>query len=208
MWYNPDQYHRRSIRLKGYDYGASGLYFITLCCHQRQNLFGDIVDGEMTLNDQGKTVADEWMKTPHIRPTFELDAWVIMPNHIHGIIHISGVEKLHSGERAHRRAPLRCQSAAAKNNGIADRRPRSLSSFVAGFKSATTKAINMTRKAPGTPVWQRNYYDHIIRDAASLQRIRQYIQNNPATWPSDQLNPAQLNPAQLNPAQSAPSQLG
>jgi hypothetical protein len=91
MPYNPDIHHRRSTRLKGYDYAAEGLYFITLCTAQRQCLFGAIVDGQMQLNPVGQIVAHEWMKTPQIRPNFDLDAWVVMPNHIHGIVIIFGI---------------------------------------------------------------------------------------------------------------------
>lgn len=205
MPYHPDKHHRRSIRLKGYDYSSAGAYFITLCTHQRNCLFGAIADGEMHLNELGQIVADEWLKTLKIRPDFDLDEWIVMPNHIHGIVVIAtsnqngvgahGV-KAHGmeahgvgthgvgahgmeahGVGAHSCAPLRV--------GVSYRRPRSLSSFVAGFKAATTKRINITRDVPGTPVWQRNYHDRIIRDERALQNIRHYIQRNPRAWGTD-----------------------
>lgn len=186
MKFDPDKHHRRSIRLRGYDYSSSGLYFITICAYRRQYLFGKIVDGVMQLNSLGQIVETEWWKTEKIRPGWYLGAWIVMPNHVHGVVGIgqsgeSDVPRNRPGNRAHGhvgahgRAPLR--------------RANSISSFVAGFKSATTKQINILRNAAGTPVWQRNYYDHIIRDDQSLLRIEQYIRNNPITWQKDQLHP-------------------
>ena len=185
MPYHPDQHHRRSIRLKGYDYSSTGAYFITLCTFQRQCLFGQIIDGVMQLNDLGTIVAEEWRQSSTIRQEVDFDQWVIMPNHLHGIVLINATDPVGANRvGAHRRAPLQM--------GVAHRKPRSLSSFVAGFKSATTKRLNTLRNTAGTPVWQRNYYEHIIRNEASLHQIRQYIQSNPATWQDDQLNPSKF----------------
>ncbi len=176
--YDPTRHHRQSIRLKNYDYASSGAYFITLCTHQRQCLFGEIVAGEMQLNLFGEIVAEEWQRTPEIRPNFAIDCWIVMPNHFHGIVIIDQDDRSPSCQRTHDGMPLRNQL---------QRKPRSLSSFVAGFKSITTKRMNTIRNATGTPVWQRNYYEHIIRDQDSAARIRQYIQNNPIVWEQDQL---------------------
>lgn len=180
MKYDPAKHHRQSIRLKGYDYAASGAYFITLCTHQRQCLFGDIVAGEMQLNLYGEIVAEEWQRTPEIRSNFAIDGWIVMPNHFHGIVIIENSDRSLPSWNAHNRTPL--------PNSL-HRRPQSLSSFVAGFKSITTKRINAIRNAAGTPVWQRNYYEHIIRDQDSATKIRQYIQNNPSVWEHDRLKP-------------------
>ncbi|EKU98422.1 transposase [Leptolyngbya sp. PCC 7375] len=191
MTFDPDKHHRRSVRLRGHDYSSSGLYFITICTYQRQCLFGEIVNGEMRLNALGEIVETEWLKTSEIRPKWRLEAWIIMPNHIHGIVTIEQQQKsIKHGTiaRVHGVAPLR---DATQLKGIAHRKPDSISSFVAGFKSVTTKQINISRNTPRTPVWQRNYYDHIIRNNFSLRQIEQYIQNNPTTWQSDQLYPAQ-----------------
>ena len=204
MPYDPDKHHRRSIRLPGYDYSSAGLYFLTLCCYQRQHLFGDIIDGTMHLNALGQIVAEEWLKTPFIRPNFALDAWVVMPNHLHGIIiiHNSPV-RAHSSApqppgpqspvRAHSSAPqpqspVRAHSSAPQPPQSIQRPAQSIPSFVAGFKAAATKRINLHRRAPGTPVWQRNYYEHIIRNELALEGIQGYIHNNPRTWPQDSLN--------------------
>jgi len=182
--YDPTKHHRQSIRLKGYDYGSSGAYFVTLCTHQRQCLFGEIVAGEMQLNLYGEIVAEEWQRTPEIRSNFAIDYWIVMPNHFHEIVIINNPDQSLPSQRTHSSAPP---------PKLLHRRPQSLSSFVAGFKSITTKRINMIRNA-GTllcapPVWQRNYYEHIIRDQDSAARIRQYIQNNPVVWEQDQLRP-------------------
>ena len=180
MKYNPEKYHRRSIRLKEYDYSQAGAYFVTVCAWNRECLFGKVVDGEMQLNDIGRIVADEWTRSCEIRQEIELDEWIVMPNHIHGIIIITDVG-------AHGRAPLQ------HDNTVLHREPRSLSSFIAGFKSATTKRINQTRGTPGVQLWQRNYYEHVIRNEESLNEIRQYISGNPKRWAEDEDNPKNIS---------------
>ncbi len=186
MKYDPDKHKRRSIRLKGYDYSAAGMYFITLCTYQRGCLFGEISDGVMQLNRLGEIAAEEWLRSSEIRQEIEFDAWIIMPNHLHGIVVIETIADWSGGVGATGRSPLRGVAPSMK--------PRSLSSLVAGFKSATTKHINLHRNAPGTPVWQRNYYEHIIRTDSSLQTIQTYIRHNPQSWPNDRLHPN--NPSQ------------
>lgn len=181
MKYDPNKHHRRSTRLKNYDYTAPGAYFITICTHQRECLFGEIVDREMQLNEIGQIASDEWLRSVEIRQEIEFDAWVIMPNHVHGIVVIEPVA-LSVGVGANGRSPLQGTMPQTM-------KPRSLSSFIAGFKSITTQRINIARDSPRVPVWQRNYYDRIIRNEASLQQIRQYIHNNPLSWQQDQLHP-------------------
>ena len=175
MKYDPDKHHRRSIRLKGYDYSSPGKYFITICCYQRQCLLGEIASGEMVLNELGQIVAAEWQRSAEIRQSeITLDAWVVMPNHIHGIVVI----------------PASASHSPAKSPHTNPRmRPRSISSLISGFKSATTQ-INQFRNSPGDPVWQRNYYENIIRGQPMLEHVQQYIYNNPSSWISDQLHPA------------------
>jgi putative transposase len=178
MTTNPEAHRRRSIRLRDYDYALAGTYFITLVTKDRRCLFGDIVDGEMRLNDCGQTVQDEWEKSAQIRKEIELDAFVVMPNHVHAIFVITD----RSG-RATGRSPL--QSGPPR---------RSLGAFVSGFKSVITKRVNEFRGTPHTPVWQRNYFEHAIRNEDSLNRIRQYILDNPMRWEFDRENPATLKP--------------
>ena len=177
MKYDPNKHHRRSIRLKGYDYSQPGAYFVTICAYQRQCVFGDVVDGQMVLNQYGMVVADEWQKSSAIRREIKLDAWVIMPNHFHGIVIINN-----NPVGANGRSPL-------PNNRHPQMKPKSLSSLMAGFKSITTKKINILRDTPETPLWQRNYYEHIIRNEEAMNKIRQYIINNPLSWENDQLHP-------------------
>lgn len=122
MKFNPDIHHRRSIRLKRYDYSRAGAYFVTVCTQNRECVFGEIIDGEMALNDIGKIVADEWMKTGAIRNEIELDKWVVMPNHFHGIVMIR------RGDRP----------VAPTPTTLPGPRPKSIGSLMSGFKSAVT----------------------------------------------------------------------
>jgi len=178
------KHNRRSIRLKGYDYAQAGAYFVTICTQNRECLFGDVVDGKMALNDGGRIVANEWERTAAIRREIELNKWVVMPNHLHGIIVIA------DNVGAHGRAPLPDDAPCnVPTSTVFTRPPKSLGSLIAGFKSAVTKRINELRKTPGALIWQRNYYEHIIRDERSLNRIREYIANNPAQWDTDRENP-------------------
>jgi REP element-mobilizing transposase RayT len=197
MAYNPDIHKRQSIRLKGYDYSQSGLYFITICCYQRECLFGNIINSQMILNNFGQLIKEEWLKSAEIRKEIELDDFVIMPNHFHGIVIINqeinsdfmknDVDFQDNNVGANGRSPLlqQIQSSPPKIS----MKPKSISSLIAGFKSATTKKINVIRNTHQNPVWQRNYYDHIIRNDESLARIREYVQNNPLSWENDQLHP-------------------
>jgi REP element-mobilizing transposase RayT len=142
MKYNPDYHHRRSIRLPHYDYARSGIYFVTICTHQRQCLFGEICDGKMSLNQIGKIVAQEWLKSSQIRQEIELDEWIIMPNHLHGIVAITANDKDANhdtganNDRGASLAPLQ-----RNGDGFGRRKPRSLSSFILDFKSSVTKRI-------------------------------------------------------------------
>ncbi len=200
MKYNPYIHHRRSIRLKGYDYSQPGAYFITICTQNRECLFGKVVDGEMRLNPYGIVVRREWFRSADIRRELELydDEFVVMPNHIHGIVWLVETAEMMGGDEtvgAHGRAPLQrasiCTSHGDESHSghTLHRPPRSLSSFVAGFKSAVTKHINQMRNTPGAPVWQRNYYEQIVRDENELNRIRKYIVDNPLKWALDRENP-------------------
>ncbi len=180
MPYDPARHHRRSIRLRGYDYRQPGAYFVTVCTHRRQRLFGDVVRGVMRLNRWGRVVWDEWHRSATIRPEIRLDAFAVMPDHVHGIVIVAG------GRGAQPCAPTAgpCAPTAGSSTPavIPLRPPRSIPSFIAGFKSAVTARINTVRGTPGVQVWQRNYYEHIIRDRAALERIRWYIASNPRRW--------------------------
>ncbi len=163
------KYNRRSIRLLGYDYTQEGFYFITICTYKHKCLFGKIKDGKMHLSKYGKIVKDEWIKTETIRQNIKIDKFVIMPNHIHGIIVIE------ESVGAYCDTPL--QKFKSPSNTIG--------AIIRGFKSAVTKQINKIHNTSGIPVWQRNYYEHIIRDEQDYWRIAEYIQNNPLRWDLD-----------------------
>lgn len=176
MKYDPDKHTRRSIRLHEYDYTQPGAYFVTICIHQRECLLGEIVDGLMSTNSWGEIVRDEWLQTAILRPGVELDVFVVMPNHFHGIISIASDRR-----GTARRVPTREQFGGPVSGSVP--------TLIRAFKSATTRRINAIRDTPGLPVWQRNYYEHIIRSEEALNSAREYIANNPLRWHLDCENP-------------------
>ena len=208
-----DKYRIESTRLKDWNYSRDGYYFVTICTQDKKCFFGDVIDEKVRLSAIGETVADEWLKTPQIRKNVSLDAWIIMPNHLHGIVIINNNEP-HGN--AHGVATCRDALHASKNgnvHGVAIRgdaqgdacnaslqrgvandnkfgtQMNNLSSVIRGFKSATTKRIHRTRSDFS---WQSRFYDHIIRNEKSLNKIREYIINNPLKWELDKENPANL----------------
>lgn len=185
MTYDPDRHHRRSIRLKGYDYGSEGAYFVTICSHNRECLFGNVVDGKMHLNDAGLKVQGVWDELPCRFPGLELDAHVIMPNHVHGIIVFVGAPLA---------APFLIAKASTGRTGTGKKGAASsaptLGDVVRAFKSLAAMHVNRLLSLSG-PLWQRNYYEEIIRSEESLNLIRQYIADNPARWDRDPENPQQ-----------------
>jgi REP element-mobilizing transposase RayT len=259
MKYDPAKHHRRSIRLKGFDYTTSGAYFITICTHHRECLFGEIVDGIMQLNALGQIAQRHWLKLPNHHRHLSLDKFVIMPDHMHGILVLhdapvgagfdgtvselttNGLHKpaptsRHDGDRAgfdgtgselttngvHKPAAAEhhdCDWAGFDNTGSelttnvspkpaptsrhdcdntmpeltangsykpaptpASTKRHGVSEIIRGFKTFSARRINQMRRSPGIPVWQRNFYERIIRDDEAMQRIRRYIQANPSSW--------------------------
>ena len=186
-------HHRRSIRLKGYDYSQPGAYFITLVTYQRDCLFGKVVDGKMQLSALGKIVRDEWIRSIDVRREVRLhdDEFVIMPNHLHGIAWIVGVDGVRPnyGVRPHGQGAFHAlQPEPGASLAPLRRKPRSLSSFVAGFKATVTSRAKQELNMTG--IWQRNYYDHIIRNDQDFQSIWEYIDTNLQRWQEDQLHPS------------------
>ncbi|MFI3217530.1 MAG: transposase [Methylococcales bacterium] len=168
MTFNPDIHHRQSIRLQKYDYSQVGLYFITICTDNRQSLFGKIINGEMVLNDAGIIARNEWQKTAEMRPNVVSDEFVIMPNHLHGIINMTGIQ-----EPAQQEQQGRVQCAPTVGD------------IVRGYKSSVTKQIRQLHENFNLLVWQRNYHEHIIRNEESYLKIAEYIQTNPLRWQED-----------------------
>ncbi|MBB3187799.1 transposase [Microbacter margulisiae] len=235
MTYEPINHHRRSIRLKGYDYSQQGLYFITLCVQNRVCLFGEIINGQMALNTYGQIAHNEWLNTATIRKNVTLHQFVVMPNHFHAIIEINGNDdgggrgelyspKMHMSQmyspQLHNNqldsgtnnttnrgelhtppmdTPEQCKgesnSPKSTTEYNSDNRGESISplrgpsgtvgAMVRGYKSAVTKQSKLLH-FDGT-LWQRNYWEHIIRTSDEYERIATYIENNPMNWHNDTL---------------------
>ncbi len=163
MPFHQDVHHRRSIRLPRHDYTRGGVYFVTICTHGRQRFFGEIRQGRMCLSEAGLVVQNEWLRTPSIRKEIRLDAFVVMPDHLHGIVAFVDTEPAES----HLPRPA-----------------RSLGSLVAGFKASTTKLLRpVLALPPGESVWHRNYHERIIPNQQVMAVVRAYIEANPARWP-------------------------
>lgn len=173
MPYNPKIHHRRSIRLLNYDYSMPGAYFVTICVQDRSCLFGDVVDGKMRLKNAGHVVCECWNAIPNYFPHVDLDAFVVMPNHVHGILVI--VDSA---------VPV-----GAKNFSPLCGTSKTVGSVVRGFKIGVTTWMRANTDI--YIVWQRNYWEHIVRDELELNRIREYIAHNPVRWEMDRLHPEQ-----------------
>ena len=218
MPYDRFKHRRRSIRLKGYDYSRAGAYFVTICLQGGQCLLGQIVDGAMQPNAAGMMIDQEWFALSGRFPSIELDEFVVMPNHIHGIISIHeppvgaplvGAQKADTSQvgaplvgapgteqspaAAHGQASAHGQAQGRPLPGGETVRP-ALGQVMGAFKSITTVGYIRGVKRQSWPsfhkrLWQRNYYEHIIRNERELQAIRKYILNNPASWQDDSLHP-------------------
>jgi len=183
--YNPEIHHRQSIRLKGYEYNRTGAYFVTICTRNRGCLFGNISDGQVVLNDAGRIIERVWEDLPSRFPFIELDTLGVMPNHVHGIIAIVGAGLAPPKTRVRQAAPLQ----ALPKKGAASSAP-TLGDVVRAFKSISAIRVNRHLSRSGQPLWQRNYYEHIIRTDDEQNRIRQYIRDNLMGWLEDRENPS------------------
>jgi len=175
MPYDPQRHHRRSIRLRGYDYSNAGVYFVTLCVRDRTCLFGEVLDGAMRLNDMGRKVEGLWKELPSRFPRVAIDEFVVMPNHFHGII----VLENDSRDPTYVEDSVGAQFIAPKQS--------TLGTLVRAFKASSTRAIRIGFNPEFA--WQRNYYEHIIRNENELKQKTDYILDNPSRWDDDPENP-------------------
>ena len=215
MPYNPNIHHRRSIRLKGYDYSQAGLYFITICIQDRECFFGNIVNGEMILNDAGKMADNEWGKIPDRFINVQLHEHIVMPNHFHAIMEIVGATLVVApdgttvapdgttiapdgttvapdGTTVAPGNEIVCNENG-QPQGVAPTNPKTVGDIVGAFQSiVTVEYIRGVKQLDWPPfngkLWQRNYWEHIIRDEQSYHRISNYIINNPKNWKGDKFH--------------------
>lgn len=180
MYYNPNIHHRRSIRLAGFDYSREALYYVTLCCEDRASLFGEIIDRQMFLSTPGKIAQACWLEIPDHFPNAVLHDFIIMPNHVHGIVELNNDAEHDLKELKYRKGSY---PEIPQRHAFQRLIPRSIGSIVKGFKIGVTKWMRANTEIH--VVWQRDYYEHIIRDEEDYRRISDYIQDNPANWEKD-----------------------
>ncbi|MFB9863797.1 transposase [Rufibacter immobilis] len=188
MAYDPLQHHRRSIRLRGFDYRQAGFYFITLCTQGKEYLFGRIIESKMVLNAAGKMVEKEWIALPMRFPNIKLHDYIIMPNHFHGIIEIVGATLV----VAQNAVEMAAANEQAKDSLPAQGQPQGLPLLISAFKSISTLKYTHGVTTQNWPpfnqrLWQRNYWERIIRDEKEYHHLADYIQNNPLNWKTDSL---------------------
>lgn len=163
--YHSSPHHRRSIRLKGFDYSRGAVYFVTMCVQDRRWLFGEVVRDAMVLNHAGKIVTGSWAWLADRYPYVEQDVWRVMPDHFHGILMV------HADPNRNRKIAL-----------LPGTRRKPLGRLIGVFKTVSTKRINRLQGTPAQRVWQRGYFEHVVRDPGSLEQLRAYVAGNPARW--------------------------
>lgn len=193
-----NKYRTQTTRAQWWDYSKNGSYYITICTHNREWFFGTILNGKMVLSEIGEIITQEWRKSFEIRTELYCDSYVIMPNHIHAIIWLNKnglfnhppITKIGTPHVPIPNPDVNqiTETRLPKNTGIAYRAPKSISSFVAGFKSSATKQINIIRNTPGERVWQSRIYDNIIRTTMQYYEIKNYIKLNPQRWKEDRFH--------------------
>jgi putative transposase len=227
--------NRQSIRLKNYDYSKPGYYFVTICVQNREYLFGEIKNGEMILNNAGMMIQQIWDILPNFHNHIKLDAFTIMPNHIHGIIHIVGADsisahnfekraemhsqkraEMHSQKRAEMHSQKRAEMHSQKRAEMHSQKRAEMHSaptvgtIVQSFKRySTIKYIEMVKNGILSPfnkrIWQRNYWEHVVRNETELNQIRDYIRHNPQKWETDTLNGGSGNIVMEENASASPN---
>lgn len=186
---------RRPMRLRGYDYSQPGMYFVTICTANRASVFGGVREGRMWVNAAGQAVEAVWNELPRHYAVLETDAFIVMPNHVHGTIILHRAQDKFASVGAGSSYPVLPLGSRDIEKGAATAPlPVALGKVVAYFKYETTKRLNATSRTPGARLWQRNYYEHVIRDGDSLDRIGRYIADNPSRWAFDRENPHAVCP--------------
>jgi putative transposase len=168
---------RKRLRLPGYDYSTAGGYFVTICAHNHKLVFGSIHDGIVNLNAAGRIIEKHWNELPYHYASVVLDSFVVMPNHVHGVLFLRPPDEM----------------PADGKSGAGHRTARTLGDVIRSFKKFSAREVNKQRGTTGQPLWQRNYYERVIRDQEELRMIRQYIQDNPIRWEFDKENPNRTN---------------
>jgi putative transposase len=193
MHYDPERHHRRTVRLPAYDYAGPGLYFVTICAHERAALFGGVAEDTMRLSPFGWIAEEEWQRTPHVRADVALDHHVVMPNHVHLLFAIT----VDHADPSLSSTPgpsdtvgaTRCVALDGARGDIRRNAKgpiaQSVGAIIGQYKSAVSRRINAVRETPGASVWQRGYHEHIVRNERQANRIRHYILENPAQWQRD-----------------------
>lgn len=174
--------NRRSVRLRDYDYAGPGTIFFTVCTEGRRHLFGSIRDGSMHSNWFGEVVSEEWEQTLIIRPEIICHAFVVMPNHLHGLITIDPQDDARSATRKRLDGDARADCHLPLH---ARRAPRSVATMVSGFKGAVTRRSKADGHNPAVEIWQRGFHEHVVRNDEAFETIKVYIENNPARWHVD-----------------------
>ncbi|WP_224995265.1 transposase [Cesiribacter sp. SM1] len=183
-----DKYSRNPRRLQGYDYGSEGLYFITICTKDRWPFFGEVRSGEMILSDAGVIVRDCWLQIPHYHPEVLLGEFVVMPNHVHGILELERVGPLPTSATSLCYNDATTEAAGEKNHYMADLSSKagSISRIVGSYKRSCT--IRVKEVGVKDFSWQSRFHDHIIRNQQELEKIENYIVSNPAKWADDKFH--------------------
>ncbi|MCB5270458.1 MAG: hypothetical protein LHW56_01280 [Candidatus Cloacimonetes bacterium] len=196
IMFDPQIHHRKSIRLKGFNYSLEEGYFITICSHEKKCLFGRVEQGEMRLNEFGETVESEWLKSAIIRKEIVLDEYVVMPNHFHAIVFFRrdvGYDAQNQQIGPNSQNIYEDPAAQPEGSGFSPQTPtlglkkKSLGSLMAGFKTGVTSQVR--KLGYQGDLWQRNYYEHVIRNEEDFYSIKDYIMHNPANWAKDTINP-------------------
>lgn len=188
-------YHRRSIRLRGFDYANNGYYFVTICCQDRKNIFGEIKNNQIILNDFGKLVLKIWNGIPNNNFEIEIDEFCVMPNHIHGILIINRRGVIHHALNNNElnQGAINGTEKGAMNEGLMNLKGAincapTIGQIIRCFKSRCTYEINKINQINGLKIWQRNYFERIIRNEKEYLKIKEYIKNNPKMWNRDRNN--------------------